>query len=307
MPQHQCQRLTYLLGRTNHDQRPAGQLAHRQGIERPAIQNGPLQVAGGEDAQTGRIAGCLHQHVARALLPERPDHLQHRHRRRHHPGRTHPGIGHPCHVQRLQFLPRMAPGSGPQLLPQCREQQRAEGIVGGDQPVDGRVRQLVDQHLIHRHIAAARISRHQRPAVEAVVGPAGSQHLLAFELLHVALDHHEQVRRPRAGLQQHLAGPEAGNVDLVPHQPPFGLIQTVEGRNRKIEGIGHGCLPGSGYRNHLPEPANDAAASLRPRQPGENTAPRFTGAPSIVHRRAAAVNVPPPGRVATTDVSPCGR
>ena len=200
----------------------------------------------------------------------------------------------------------MAPGSGPQLLPQRGEQQCTEGIVGGDQPVDGLVRQLVDQYLIHRHIAAARIPRHQCPAVEAVVGPVGGQHLLTLELLHIALDHHEQVCRPRAGLQQHLAGPEAGNVDLVAHQPLFGRVQTVEGRDRKIEGVGHGCLPGgtspapgvrpladagasqgarrgdhgpvtrfvsrtSGCRSLPPEPANDAAASLRPRQPGENT------------------------------------
>ena len=255
MPQHQCQRLTYLLGRVNRNQRPAGQLAHRQRIERPAIQNGPLQVAGGEDAQTGGIAGCLHQHIARTLLPERPNHLQHRHRRRHHPGRTHPGIGHPRHVQRLQFLPRMAPGSGPQLLPQRGEQQCTEGIVGGDQPVDGLVRQLVDQYLIHRHIAAARIPRHQCPAVEAVVGPVGGQHLLTLELLHIALDHHEQVCRPRAGLQQHLAGPEAGNVDLVAHQPLFGRVQTVEGRDRKIEGVGHGCLPGESPRLRVRGPS----------------------------------------------------
>ena len=39
------------------------------------------------------------------------------------------------------------------------------------------------------------------------------------------------------------------------NQPLFGRVQTVEGRDRKIEGVGHGCLPGVSPRLRVRGPS----------------------------------------------------
>ena len=147
---------------------------------------------------------------------------------------------HPGHVQRLHLPLGIPPGHSLHLLSESREQQRTESVVGGNQRVHRLMGQLVGQHLVHRHETAAGTPGHQRPSVEAVVRPIGGQQLASIELLHIALDQHEQVLRHITGIQQHLAGPEVRHVHLVTDQPLLRGIQAVEGRDREIEGIRHG-------------------------------------------------------------------
>ena len=241
MSLHQHQRLAHLIIGPYRDQLPAGQLAHRQLVQRSTIQNGPLQPAGGEDAPAWWLYHIVtYQHVAGLLGLKQPHHRNDVHVGRYGMRWAQQRLVHPGHVQRLHLPLGIPPGHRLHLLSECREQQRTEGVVGRNQRVHCLMGQLVGQHLIHRHETAARTPGHQRPSVEAVVRPIGGQQLAAIELLHIALDQHEQVLRHIAGIQQHLAGPEVRHVHLVTDQPLLRCVQAVEGRDREIEGIRHG-------------------------------------------------------------------
>ena len=108
--------------------------------------------------------------------------------------------------------------------------------------VHGLPRELVGQHLLGGHEAAADLSGQQAAAIEGVVRAEARDRLAVArrELAHEALDHDEQMGRRHAGLENRFAFAEIGDVDLGAH--PIALLgrEAVEGRMAEIEGARHG-------------------------------------------------------------------
>ena len=170
------------------------------------------------------------------------------HQRRHagdcragvnHMRRTQVGLADARQGQRHHLALMVALRQRAELVRQIGEQQRAKARVAHDQRVDGILRQLIGDDLLGGGEAAARPSRHQRAAIEAVAGAIGRHEFGAVELRDMALDDDEQVRRLDARVERRFAFTEVRDVDAVTDQSLFGRIETIEGRGREVERVGH--------------------------------------------------------------------
>jgi hypothetical protein len=188
----------------------------------------------------GLLARVAHQHVGGVLALEQPNDGDDVGVPLDDVRGAHEGLVHAGEVERLELVAAAPLAGRAELGAQVGEQQRAEVGVGGDQVVDGLVRQFISHHLLVGHEAAAGLAGHQAAAVEAVVRPVAGHALVAVELAHAALDQDEQMRRRRAHVQDDLARAKVGHVHVVAHQALLGLRQAVEGRGGEVEGVGHG-------------------------------------------------------------------
>ena len=243
--QHHGQGLPHRVGWPHGDQVKVGQFPHRQLVERGAVQDGALQCGGGEDAHTGRRAVAVaHQHVHGTFGLEQAHHRDNIGGGVHAVCGPHKGLVHPRHAQRLQLVLAVPLGQSTEFVREVGKQERAKGGVGRDQLADGLLLQRVGHNLLTGHEAAADLARHQRAAVEAIVGAVGGHHLAAVELLHEAFDDDKQVGGGGVQVQHRLVGPEIGDVHMVAHQLLLGRAQAVERGGRKIEGVRHGWRSG---------------------------------------------------------------
>ena len=239
MLDHQRERIEKRHPRCDGHQFERGQLAHRQRVERAAIDDRALQSGVGEDPEPGAIA---HQQTAGPVPLHRGRHGDDARRAVDHMGRAQKGFVDPGHRQRVQFALAVALRQRAELFRQIGEQQGAECRVARDQRLDGGPGQFVRHHLFGRDEAAAGAAGHQRAAVEAVVGPERGHEFVGLELRDVALDDDEQVQRFGAGIEDRFRRAEIGDVDTVPDDLLLAGVQAVERRGREVERVGHGRM-----------------------------------------------------------------